>query len=205
MYKQDPQNQVKELLIDKNIQFYVLTIDDFNRGCIHIVNLIRDSYLLFTNGSYSTSVFLSINAIEEIVKLHIGVYRREPIENETRRKKLDGLFSHRKKHILASINTPKMGNRLNEIIGDAMIDKFINDSQNGELLLLRETALYCEVHEEQFKVPMDAIDKILARIILLIAIEIWDDSLVGYSELSLKLREQTDGMFMFLKTDGYYK
>ena len=202
MDKQDPQNQVKELLIDKNIQFYVLTIDDFNRECIHIVNLIRDSYLLFTNGSYSTSVFLSITAIEEIVKLHIGVYRREPIENETRRKKSDGLFSHRKKHILASIKTLKMGDRLNEIIGDAMIEKFINDSQNGELLLLREAALYCEVHEEQFKVPMDAIDKKLARIILLIAIEIWDDSLVGYSELSLELREQTDGMFKLLKTDG---
>ena len=199
MSKKDPLNLVEELLVDKNIQFYVTNKDDFNRGCLHIVNLIKDSYLLYSNDSFATSVFLSITIIEEVTKLHIGLYRKKPLEIEARERKVDGLFNHKKKHILASIETIKMSTRLNETISDDIIEKFINQSQNGDLLSLRETALYCDVVESKFMVPIDVIDKSLARVMLLIAIEVWDDSLVGYSKLSQKLSEQTDQIFELLK------
>lgn len=199
MNKKDPLNLVKELLVDKNIQFYLTNKDDFNRGCLHIVNLIKDSYLLYTNDSFASAVFLSITIIEEVTKLHIGLYRKKPLEIKAREKKVDGLFNHKKKHILATIETIKMSAKLNVTIGDDIIEKFINQSQNGDLLSLRESALYCDVVDSKFTVPLDVIDKSLARIMLLIAIEVWDDTLVGYSKLSLELSEQTDRIFELLK------
>lgn len=201
MDRNNPFNKVNEVLVDSNIQFYVSTLDDFNKGCIHIVQLLRDSYLLYINDSYSTSVFMSITAIEEIVKLHIGMYRKEPNVVETSNKKKDKLFNHDTKHILASIETLKMGSRLNEVIGDDMIDNFIKEARNGVLKHLRESALYCEVHGKKLTVPMDVIDKSYAQMMILIAIEIWDDSLVGYTEVTFRLREKTDEIFNLVSTN----
>ena len=51
--------------------------DEFNRGCDHVYCLLKDSHQLYHSGSFATSVFLAITAIEEAAKLDIAVYRNE--------------------------------------------------------------------------------------------------------------------------------
>lgn len=59
-----------------------------------MVGLLRDAALLFRSGSYATSAFMSIAAIEESGKSEMGIYtKREP----GKRLKNDPLRDHRKK------------------------------------------------------------------------------------------------------------
>src|SRR4051812_5358625 len=76
-------------------------IADFNKGCDHVHGLLRDSALLWTRRSYSTSLFLAITAIEEIAKLEIALYRSHERTAVANRRSEDHLYSHKSKHMIA--------------------------------------------------------------------------------------------------------
>ncbi|CAH2778141.1 MAG: hypothetical protein CBARDCOR_2934 [uncultured Caballeronia sp.] len=52
-------------------------------------------------------------------------------------------------------------------------------AESGGLVALRESALYAENVDRRFLCPQDRIDQALAREVLLLALEVWDDRLVG--------------------------
>jgi len=70
--------------------------DDFNRACDHILVLLVDAFQCFDRGSWGTSVFLSITAIEEVAKAEVGLYRREGKIEKAKRGKIS--FSTIKKN-----------------------------------------------------------------------------------------------------------
>ncbi len=65
----------------------------------------------------------------------------------------------------------------------------------GKLVPLRESALYIEQVDGVLKTPKDAISFGTARELLLLAIEAFDDALVGYTNHTFALGEQTDEIF----------
>lgn len=156
-------------------------LDDFNKGCCHVCALLRDARLLYFSESYPTSLFLSVTAIEEIAKVEIALYRSSERTLPAKRRNDDDLFSHKSKHSIALQEVITSGFRLRAAIGELRVRELLDMTNTGEMVKLRETALYVENVDGKFICPKDRIGKSLSREFLLLALEVWDDRLVGYT------------------------
>ena len=165
---------------------------EFDTACTHIVALISDAAILFEKGSSPTAAFLAITALEEIAKVHIGMYRRgnAPVSRHK-----DPLYRHGVKHQIAASTTIGMGHRLPEAIGEKRMRELIDLARTGGLIKLREASLYVDQHDGQLHVPRANISAETARELLLFAIEAFDDALAGYTERSNSLAAETDALF----------
>jgi AbiV family abortive infection protein len=168
------------------------SMQEFNVACDHIVQMIKDSDALLACGSHATAAFLAITVLEETSKVHMGMYRGS-IEHAPRKK--DPLYRHDQKHLLALGPTVVMGNRLQVAIGEDRMKELVGLAHAGKLVPLRESALYIEQVDGVLKTPKDAISFGTARELLLLAIEAFDDALVGYTNHTFALGEQTDEIF----------
>lgn len=166
--------------------------EDFNIAASHVAQLLEDASRLLGGGSHSTSIFLAITAIEETSKLHAGMFRRS--NNAVARGK-DPLFKHAHKHLLAATPTVAMGSRLAQAIGKRRVSELLEQLASGEFISLRESALYFEASTGKIRSPRQIYTREQGREILLLAIEIFDDALVGYTNHSTQLGEGTDAIF----------
>jgi AbiV family abortive infection protein len=166
--------------------------DEFNSACEHIVRLLTDASILLEAGSHATAAFLSITALEETAKVHIGSYRRSttPV---TRRK--DPLFGHAEKHKLALGPTVAMGSRLQAAIGEGRMSELMALGQTGGLVRIREAALYVAQDGAGLVTPSSAVPFDTSLELLQLAIEAFDDGLVGYTSRSFELGQATDTLF----------
>lgn len=88
--------QEVEKVLEGESNFFVKTQEQFNRCIDHIFQLITDAYTLYTNNAFPSSVFLSIAVIEEVAKIHMGIYIKP--SNEYTKK--DKLRDHKTKEII---------------------------------------------------------------------------------------------------------
>ncbi|TRO32603.1 AbiV family abortive infection protein [Pseudomonas sp. ALS1131] len=154
--------------------------DDFNRACDHILVLLADAFQCFERGSWGTSVFLSITAIEEVAKAEVGLYRREGKMEKAKRSQ-DKLFNHQEKHRMAISPTVFMGKRLEEALGKERCAELLKEAAHGEFRNLRESSLYFSNDNGQFVTPANVVSQNRAKEFLLLALEAADDRLVGYT------------------------
>lgn len=166
------------------------SIDEFNKGIDHIIRLIKDSFLLYTNGSYSSSYFLSIIVIEEVAKLHMAIFITP---NQGRKR--DKLYDHRTKEIIGCNFTVTMGERLIQAIGTAEIEKICEMAYSGNMKNSREKALYFSGSNGRLVLPNELFSQEETKSILLFAIESFDDNLVGYTSYSIERSMETDRIF----------
>lgn len=166
--------------------------EQFDLACEHIAQLLSDASTLLEAGSHATAAFLSITALEETAKVHLGMYRRSstPLQRSK-----DTLYKHQQKHALALGPTISMGSRLQAAIGEKRMNELIEQGRTGGLVKLREASLYVEQSGERLSTPRSVVSQSTAREILLLGIEAFDDALVGYTNRSLQLGEQTDVVF----------
>lgn len=169
--------------------------DEFNRGCDHVFSLLRDARLLYLASSYPAALFLSITAIEEIAKLEIAVYRSPERTSPSKRRNNDHLFSHNSKHAIALQEVITIGTRLPGAVSEARVRELLDMAESGKMTKLREAALYVETVDGQFVCPSDRIGKPLARDLLLLALEVWDDHLVGLTNHTYELDQELAGFF----------
>ncbi len=156
-------------------------MQDFNRGCDHIHGLLRDSHTLFLANSPGSSAFLAITAIEEIAKLEVAMFRSHRQTPPSKRKN-DLLFNHKAKHSIALQEVICIGTRLPQAIGEKRLRELLDMAETGKLVELRESALYTDNVNGRFVCPADLISRQLARELLLLALEVWDDRLVGLTD-----------------------
>ncbi|HUZ46750.1 MAG TPA: AbiV family abortive infection protein [Terriglobia bacterium] len=171
------------------------TKDEFNRGCDHVCSLLQDSYKLYSSGSFATSLFLSITAIEEIAKLEIALYREAERTAPAARRHEDLLFNHKAKHSIALQEVIAIGSRLPKVIGEDRVRELLDMAESGELLKLRESALYADNVGGKFICPEDRIHRESARAILLLALEVWDDRLVGLTDHTYEIDSELSSLF----------
>lgn len=178
---------------DENL---IRSTDELNKAICHIVQLLQDASTLYINGSYPNSAFLSITACEEVAKAHIGSFTdgQDPDKNSR-----NVFRDHKAKHRMAALPTVPMGSRLENAIGKVEIQKIINIAQNAGFVQIRERSLYFQRENDVLTTPKEKIDKTLARALLLFAIEVFDDALVGFTEFSFKMGEVTDELFDEIK------
>lgn len=170
---------------------------DFNRACDHILILLEDSLNCFERGSWGTSVFLSLTAIEEVAKASIGIYRRSGKLQEVKRSK-DKLFDHLEKHRMAVLPTVFMSKRLEDALGKERCAELLNEAAHGQFRNLRESAIYFTNTSGQFVTPANVINRERARELLLLALETTDDRLVGYTGHTGLIEHRIDQIFLLL-------
>lgn len=169
------------------------SVDEFNSACEHVVLLLEEAEGVFQRGGYSTATFLAITAIEETAKTHLGAFTGGGPDPESRKKNI--FYDHGKKHQMAAMPTVSMGKRLQAAISEEALVRILEMSKNKELLGLRESSLYFERRNGALQSPRTAIDKNLSRSILLYAVEVFDDALVGFTDYSMKISDRADGVF----------
>jgi AbiV family abortive infection protein len=145
-------------------------IDEFNHGCDHVASLLESAFHLYQLGFYPTSAFISITAIEEIVKLEIAIYRHEGRTEPVRHRRQDYLFSHKKKHSIALQETIAIGTRLSEVIGEERVRELLTMEETGRLVEIREKSLYFDTVNGKFTIPSDVVSKLDSRDLLLLAL-----------------------------------
>ncbi len=168
------------------------SVDQFNLACNHIAGLLQDASRLLESGSHATSTSLSITALEETSKIHIGTYRKSA---EAVKRSKDPLYKHGEKHRIAVGPTVSMGSRLQSAIGQARMNELIELARSGGLIGIRESALYAEQQDENLSVPRDVISPSMGRELLLLAVEAFDDGLFDYTTYSNDLSNRTDAIF----------
>ena len=188
----------KNVFIDKVDQilngesnYFVNTCEQLNKCIGHIYQLICDAYTLYINDAYTSSVFLSIAVIEEVGKVHMGMY----INASELYVKKDRLRDHKTKEIAGTSYTICKGERINKAISPEKIDEIFQLAYSGKLKELREQAIYCECRDGNIVVPNDIINQEFSKNILLFAIESFDDNLVGYTSYSMEISKKTDFIF----------
>jgi AbiV family abortive infection protein len=168
------------------------SVEDFNYACEHVALLLEESEFIYQKGGYSTSVFIAITAIEETVKANFGLFTSGG-EHE---RKGNIFYDHHMKHKMGSLPTVVMGNRLQAAIGQETLIEIMTMAHNKDLLKLRASSLYFDKTESgSIQFPRKIIDQKLARNILLYAIEVFDDSIVGFTQHSIDISKRTDLLF----------
>ena len=183
-------NEIVKVL-SKNSNFTIKNKEQFNKCIDHVFQLITDAYVLYSNCCYSSSVFLSIAIIEEVAKIHIGIFTQHSDEYV----KKDKLRDHKTKEIIGLNYTVSMGDRLKKAMSINDFEEIFSLAYSGELKSLRESSIYCDYKKGNIETPTDIINKTFARNLLLFAIESFDDSLVGYSNYSINISHKTDEIF----------
>jgi len=158
----------------------------FNTAGQHVLVLLGDSVAAFERGSYGTSVFLAITALEETAKAELLAFRvQKPVGTQT--KWGDPLRSHMKKHGMAVRPTTFMG-RLPKILGAETCERLQREATDGSINRLRETAIYVSCSADgTILTPAMALDRNRAREIVLLALESADDILDGLTNESYQL------------------
>ena len=157
--------------------------------------MLGDAFLLFQSSSFATAVFLAITAIEEIAKLEIALYRREGRTASPKNRREDLLFNHKAKHSIALQEVIAIGARLPKAIGEERVRELLDMAESGELLAIREASLYTDVVNNAFVCPTERFSKKEAREFLLLALEVWDDRLLGSTNHTYELDKRMMEIF----------
>ena len=180
-----------ENVLNAESNFYITSTTELNKCIDYIIQLITNAYTLYTSNAFPSSVFLSIAVIEEVAKVHMGIFVKESKEYV----KKDKLRDHRTKEIIGSNYTVCMGERLKKAIGEEALEKIFELAYSGKMKELREKSIYCECHDGKIMTPNEIINKEFSRNMLLFAIESFDDNLVGYTDYSIQASKKTDDIF----------
>jgi AbiV family abortive infection protein len=174
---------------------------EFDQACDHIFRLLNEASLLFCNESWPTAAFLAITALEETAKTHLGMFRKSG-QNHGDKRARDPLFRHKDKQFLSASPTVLMGSRLPKAIGDDRVRELIDLARSGELVSIRESCLYYDRVNDTLTFPPAKVSQELSRDLLLLALETFDDTLVGFTEHLFAVGRQADELFVALTTEA---
>ena len=169
--------------------------EDFNKAFKHIFSLLKDAKSLYISKSFSTALFLAITAIEETAKAEIGLYQYNNENDDLVKRSKDPLYNHKKKHVIALIQTVIMSRRIEDSLGIDRCKELLKMAHNGDLIDIREKGLYFFTKDDIFYTPSMFFDKKLSKEILLLAIECFDDRLVGYTNFTIRMKDSLNDLF----------
>jgi AbiV family abortive infection protein len=153
-----------------------LRLEAYLRLVEHTESLWEDSIHLFRQGSFSSSLFLSIVTIEELGKLSVarvqavaGVPDSCTIKGMGKSK--SKLRSHGQKHLMAACAGAVINSRLDRNIGIDSVLNFVEDVESGRLELERQNCLYYEFNGRQH-IPRLEVSKERAALLAVVAGEL---------------------------------
>jgi len=173
----------------------------FNRMCRHVLSLLEDSVRLFESDSFSSAAFLAITALEETAKAVFGMHIQTDSPSATRKR--GPLYNHGKKHLLGAGPLPlHLRSRIIQALGREDAQAVLEMARRGDLVRLREKAVYAEFGSNGIEIPSDNISKQLSRSLLVFVLDTFDDSIVGYTKLSYSLGKEAEALFQRVVSAG---
>lgn len=190
---EDYWNQLEESLAKSSHNLIGLEgPDEINKVCDHIFSLLVDAHLLINGNSCNTAAFMLITAIEECAKADICIYRKTSAHVK---RSEDPLYSHVRKHSLAANPIALIGTRLGASLGQERVEGIFQDLAKGKYKAVREEALYFTKSVMRLHIPKEQFSKREVSELLLVAIEIVDDRLVGYTDHTFSMGEKLDELY----------
>ncbi|MGN0178943.1 MAG: AbiV family abortive infection protein [Monoglobaceae bacterium] len=180
-----------EKIIKEESNFTIKSKNEFNKCIEHLFQLITAAYTLYMSEAFPSSVFLSITVIEEVAKIHMGIYAK----SSDKYVKKDKLRDHETKEIIGANCTIYMSERIKKAIDTEKLETIFELAYSGKLKELREKSIYCEFKDGKIVIPHDIINKEFSKNMLLFAIESFDDNLVGYTNYSMDISKKTGILF----------
>lgn len=194
-------NLINEALFSSNP---LIVGNDLNEEVMHFKRLLKhakglwnESVSMLRKDNYPISILLALVCIEESAKISIA--RMQIAINETKRnsspttqkainikKGKSPIYSHPKKHILASLAGILVNSRADNRLGIDNINKFMEMAEKGEIENLRQTCLYADRKNNTLKIPSEIHDKKSAAFYVALAGEILAECDVVYWESLLK-------------------
>lgn len=130
----------------------------------HAECLWDDAALLLTHGSYPTSLFLAIVALEELGKVSVG--KIQAVTGVPSTAVIQGvggarskLRSHTKKQIFAAAAGAVINTRLDRLVGIERVIAFIERAESGALESARQDCLYYDVRDGSQVLPYETITR----------------------------------------------
>ena len=166
--------------------FVIKTTDEFNKCADHIYDLLNSSSILYERGIFSSSIFFSIAAVEEIVKVYNSLFS----------KNVDGYAGKDMgKKIFGPGYELWMDDRLTDTVEEEDLRAIFDLYNTGDLMDLKRDSVYSNRRQDTMTMPADIIDKKSARNMLLFAIQAYEDNLAGYSLYAINVSKKTDKLF----------
>jgi AbiV family abortive infection protein len=184
----------KPLIVGNNLNEEVM---QFNRLLKHAKGLWKESVSMLRKDNYPISIFLALVCIEESAKIAIAymqILNNERKRNSTPKsqkvinikKGKNPIYSHSKKHMVASFAGILVNSRADNRLGLYNINKFMEMAEKGEIENLRQSCLYADRKNNTLKIPSEIHDKKSAAFYVALAGEILSESDVVYCESLLK-------------------
>ena len=188
-----------EFLIQKDSEGrLVSSSDDYNRILDHIYELLVAAESLLDRNIHGVSLFCSITSLEEISKLHFGIYSDGKAKFSKRR--MPWSKDHFAKQQLSVSRVLHLCDRLRDALSSQDFRDIAESARRGEWNDMRERALYFSQEGAGISTPQDKIPPDVARNLLLFALEMFDDHLVGYTEYSMQFSDRIDSVFNRVKS-----
>lgn len=112
----------------------------------HSKSLVDEALLLYRNGRYARAGFLAVIAVEEVGKCAVarlqfaaGVHEDASPFSVGKR---GALMDHRRKYQIAACAGAVINSRMDNLLGLANVNRFIEDCEQGTLVRERESFLY---------------------------------------------------------------
>lgn len=169
--------------------------DEYNAAISHVSDLILASHILFANGRFAPSLFLTITTFEEIAKIKSGHMRSWGEARERVQRGKDPLFNHGTKHKIAVDPIYLIGDRIANSIGHERAKEIFEKYESGKYSILREESLYFSRNKDGLHIPAKKIEPRLAAEHLLIAIEIFCDEFWGMTAEASEICDMTDSIY----------
>ncbi len=151
----------------------------------HAEGLWNDAALLFKEGRYATTCFLSVVCIEECTKVDFARFQayccfvnsRKPYIHNTPpqpKSRRCLLTSHTMKQFLAACSGALVNSRMDRILGIDRVASFISDCEKGNLEKFRQSCLYTDINqgEQRMLLPVEQISREQALFYVCLAGEI---------------------------------
>lgn len=170
----------KSLVADDS---FAAAYERFKQIVAHAEGLWDDACRLFVHDRYATALALSVTCLEEVGK--IGVARFQlALDEQVRcggspvtqspivRRKRHPFYSHTQKLLLAAGAGAMVNSRLDRILGLTNVVAFLDQVENGEIELLRQSCLYTDAKGGHLHLPAERIGRQPAEFHLVLAGEI---------------------------------
>ena len=156
-----------------------MNVDEYEKCLLNIEKHINASILLHKNSFYDQSIFLTITAFEEITKAEICLYRGLNKDKNLVKRNKDGLFNHKIKHLTVANDITFEYLKTKQIFGVDKILDILTKLKKGDLIEIRENALYFKNINGKCLISDKFINEGNSKLLLMICIEVFEDRLFG--------------------------
>ena len=162
----------------------------------HVEKLWDDSSRLFNDGSYPASLFFAIVCIEETGKISVTRFqilireseRHNPPQKRTQKKasrRKNPFYSHFQKHLLAAGAGALINSRLDRIVGQDRVLRFLEDVESGRIENLRQSCIYADHDGSRLMLPYNDVSREEATFYVVLAGELMAE-ILGFEHVDYK-------------------